>query len=44
MANETTVTKNPFGKLPDGTQVDLYTLTSGPYQARITNYGGVLVS
>jgi aldose 1-epimerase len=41
---ETKVTRQPFGKMPDGTSVELFTLTDGPYEARITNYGGVLVS
>lgn len=41
---ETKVTSQPFGKMPDGTAVELFTLTDGPYEARITNYGGVVVS
>jgi aldose 1-epimerase len=41
---KTKVTKEPFGKLPDGTAVDIYTLSDGPVEARITNYGGVIVS
>jgi aldose 1-epimerase len=41
---KTTVTKSDFGKLPDGSAVDLYTLTDGNYEARIMTYGGVLVS
>jgi aldose 1-epimerase len=41
---KTKVTKQPFGKLPDGTAVDIYTLSDGPVEARITNYGGVIVS
>lgn len=41
---ETKVTSQPFGKMPDGTVVELFTLTDGPYEARITNYGGVVVS
>ena len=37
--------KQPYGKMPDGTPVDLYTLTgSGGLETRITNYGGVVVS
>lgn len=40
-----TMAKEPFGKLPDGTAVDLYTLTNSKgFEARITNYGGILVS
>jgi aldose 1-epimerase len=41
---KTNVTKQAFGKLPNGAAVDLYTLADGPYQARIMTYGGVLVS
>lgn len=37
--------KESFGRLADGTPVDLYTLTSpGGVEARITNYGGIIVS
>jgi aldose 1-epimerase len=39
------VTKAPFGKLLDGRQVDIYTLRNAKgMEARIMNYGGVLVS
>jgi aldose 1-epimerase len=34
--------KMPFGKLPDGTPVDIYTLTNGGITAKITNYGGII--
>jgi aldose 1-epimerase len=40
----TKVTSQPFGKLPDGTPVEIFTLNDGAYEARITNYGGVLVT
>lgn len=40
----TKVTSQPFGKMSDGTAVEIFTLTDGPYEARITNYGGVVVS
>jgi aldose 1-epimerase len=48
-AGETTVAqdvkKEPFGKTPDGKSVDIYTLTSAKgLQARITNYGAIVVS
>jgi aldose 1-epimerase len=33
-----------FGTLPDGTEVDLYTLTNGNMVAKITNYGGIVTS
>jgi aldose 1-epimerase len=39
------IEKHPFGKLADGTLVDLYTLTNkNGLQAQITNYGGALVA
>ena len=39
------IEKRPFGKLANGTMVDLYTLTnSKKMQVQITNYGGVVVS
>lgn len=42
---KTAVTKKPFGKMPDGTDVDIFTLTNSKgAEARITNYGGALVS
>ena len=41
---ETKVTSQPFGKIPDGTAVEIFTLSDGPYEALITNYGGVVVS
>lgn len=40
-----TMTKEPFGKLPDGTAIDLYTLrNSRGFEAMIINYGGFVVS
>jgi aldose 1-epimerase len=40
-----TMTKEPFGKLPDGTPIDIYTLrNSRGFEAMITNYGGFIVS
>ncbi|MBV8051661.1 MAG: galactose mutarotase, partial [Acidobacteriaceae bacterium] len=41
---KTKVTSQPFGNTPDGTAVEIYSLEDGPYQARITNYGGIVVS
>ncbi len=44
-SKQAAVTKESFGQLPDGTPVDLFTLTNGRgMQARITNYGGIIVS
>ena len=44
MEGKPTVTQQPFGKMPDGTPVDIYTLNDGSVEARITNYGGIVVS
>src|ERR1700734_3808961 len=41
---KTKVTSQPFGRMPDGTRVEIYTLSAGAYEARITTYGGVVVS
>ena len=38
------VTIQPFGKMRDGTPVELVTLIDGPREARIITYGGILVS
>src|SRR5438309_5976378 len=38
------VSKQPFGKTPDGTQVDIYTLKSAEIEARVITYGGILKS
>lgn len=40
-----TVTERPFGKLPDGTEVRLFTLDNGRgMRAMVTNYGGIVTS
>jgi aldose 1-epimerase len=41
---KTKVTSQPFGKLPAGTPVEIYTLSDGAYEARIATYGGIVVS
>ena len=41
---KTSVTKKPFGKMPDGTQIDVYTLSEGKIEARIITYGGIMIS
>jgi aldose 1-epimerase len=41
---KTKVSSQPFGKLPDGTPVEIYTLSDGAFEARIATYGGVVVS
>lgn len=39
------ISQKPFGKMPDGTTVTLYTLTNASgAQVQITNYGGTVVS
>ena len=38
----TKVTKKSFGKMPDGTPVDMYILKDGPVEAHIITYGGIL--
>jgi len=40
----TSVKEEIYGKLPDGTPVSLYIMSEGPFEARVTNYGGYLVS
>jgi len=40
-----TVEKAPYGNLPDGREVDIYTLTNAKgMRARLTNYGAITVS
>ena len=41
---ESAVTKESFGKMPDGTAVEIYTLKNSALEARITTYGGTVVS
>jgi len=41
---KTKVTTQPFGKMPDGTPVEIYSLSDGAYEARIATYGGIVVS
>jgi aldose 1-epimerase len=41
---KTKVTSEPFGKIPEGTPVEIFTLSDGAYEARIATYGGVVVS
>jgi aldose 1-epimerase len=41
---EAQVSKQPFGKTPEGTAVDIYTLKSGAIEARVITYGGILQS
>ena len=40
-----TITKELFGKTPDGSRVDLYTLANDRgVKIKVTNYGGIIVS
>ena len=41
---KTTVTTQPFGKIPDGTPVEMFTLSDGTVEAQIISYGGIVVS
>jgi aldose 1-epimerase len=41
---QTQVTSEPFGKLPDGTAIEIYTLKSPMLEARVLTYGGILQS
>jgi aldose 1-epimerase len=39
------VVTSPYGKLPDGTAVELYTITNAAgVEARVITYGGIIVS
>jgi aldose 1-epimerase len=38
------VTKQSFGKMPDGTPVDIYTIKDGAIEARVIAYGGIVQS
>jgi aldose 1-epimerase len=41
---KTKVTSQPFGKMPDGTPVEIYTLSDDACEVRIATYGGIVVS
>jgi aldose 1-epimerase len=41
---EATVTESVFGKMPDGKQIEIYTLQDGAIKARIMTYGARVVS
>jgi aldose 1-epimerase len=42
--SESRIEKRPFGTLPDGTPVDLYTLESAQLSVGVATYGGTVVS
>lgn len=45
MSSAPTVTSSPFGTLPDGQEVQLFTLKNNAgLQVQITNYGGIITS
>lgn len=44
MSAKTRVTKQPFGRMPNGAVVDLYVLNDGKVKAGIITYGGIVVS
>ena len=41
---KTRVARQAFGRTPEGTAVDLYSLSDGKVEARIITYGGIIVS
>jgi aldose 1-epimerase len=41
---QASVTKKPFGKMPDGTAVDVYVVKDGDIEAHIITYGATVVS
>src|SRR5262245_62117771 len=42
---KSSITKAPYGKTADGTQIDIYTLTNSKgMEVKIINYGGIIVS
>jgi aldose 1-epimerase len=41
---KTKVTSQPFGRMPGGAPVEIYTLSDGAFEARIATYGGVVVT
>ncbi len=41
---KTMVTKQSFGRTPEGTAVDLYSLKDGKIEVGIMTYGGIVVS
>jgi aldose 1-epimerase len=44
MQAQTKVSKQTFGKTPDGASVEIYTLNDGMVETRIMTYGGIVVS
>lgn len=44
MAAESAVTKQPFGKTPDGTSVDMYVIKDGDLELRVITYGAAVVA
>ncbi len=44
MESKTEVKEETYGRMPDGREVKIYTLTNGDVKARVTEYGAILVS
>lgn len=44
MEAKTKVTTQSVGKMPDGTPIEIFTLSDGAHEARIATYGGIVVS
>ena len=41
---KTDVTKQPFGKMPNGTPIEIFTVSDGKVEARIMTFGAIVVS
>jgi len=44
MESKTEVKEETYGRMPDGRELKIYTLTNGDVKARVTEYGAILVS
>lgn len=44
MDKKTEIKEEVYGKMPDGQEVKIYTLSKGDLKARVTEYGAILVS
>ena len=44
LSGQTVVTSSSFGKMPDGTPIEVYTLKSNQLEARVMTYGATLIS
>ena len=44
LSGQTVVTSSPFGKMPDGTPIEVYTLRSNRVEAQVMTYGATLIT